>query len=426
MRMPRCFRFSRLSLFGGLLLVVTSFMAFSKSRVLASAYIPSSHQQNVYINRQQQQRQEPWTASGGSPFTTGNPSSTSSSSRSSSYSALSIRGGQQLQKRVIIPTAKTMKDLMVLNLGTNPALASLVAGSIAGAIGVGVAFPLDSLKTKSQVIRSTQVVSNTNRPLANMNDPSSASAASVSLVDVDNMNMLQLANLIYQTEGIAGFFGGVKGMMVGQALIKSVAFSANAVALTWLQQSDLLPATVALVLAAMYSGFVTSFLVAPVERIKVMMQADSTKYANEIQCAKAIVQASGISGLFLRGLGPTLAREVPSYGIYFFVYGFLMTTPIAEWLGAAAPLVFGALTGMACWVPVYPIDVVKTLVQNSDGSDGSDESSWKVAQNLYQQRGISGFFDGLTPKMLRAAVNHSVTFFVYDLVLQWLQQGVDV
>ena len=424
--MPRCFRFSRLSLFGGLLLVVTSFMAFSKSRVLASAYIPSSHQQNVYINRQQQQRQEPWTASGGSPFTTGNPSSTSSSSRSSSYSALSIRGGQQLQKRVIIPTAKTMKDLMVLNLGTNPALASLVAGSIAGAIGVGVAFPLDSLKTKSQVIRSTQAVSNTHKPLAHMNDPSSASAASVPLVDVDNMNMLQLANLIYQTEGIAGFFGGVKGMMVGQALIKSVAFSANAVALTWLQQSDLLPATVALVLAAMYSGFVTSFLVAPVERIKVMMQADSTKYANEIQCAKAIVQASGISGLFLRGLGPTLAREVPSYGIYFFVYGFLMTTPIAEWLGAAAPLVFGALTGMACWVPVYPIDVVKTLVQNSDGSDGSDESSWKVAQNLYQQRGISGFFDGLTPKMLRAAVNHSVTFFVYDLVLQWLQQGVDV
>ena len=424
--MPRCFRFSRLSLLGGLLLVMTSFTASSKSRVLASAYIPSSRQQNVYINRQQQQRQEPWTASGGSSFTTGNPSSTSSTTSSSSHSALSIRGGQQLPKRVIIPTAKTMKDLMVLNLGTNPALASLVAGSIAGAIGVGVAFPLDSLKTKSQVIRSTQVVSNTNKPLANMNDPSSASAASVPLVDVDNMNMLQLANLIYQTEGIAGFFGGVKGMMVGQALIKSVAFSANAVALTWLQQSHLLPATVALVLAAMYSGFVTSFLVAPVERIKVMMQADSTKYANEIQCAKAIVQASGISGLFLRGLGPTLAREVPSYGIYFFVYGFLMTTPIAEWLGAAAPLVFGALTGMACWVPVYPIDVVKTLVQNSDGSDGSDESSWKVAQNLYQQRGISGFFDGLTPKMLRAAVNHSVTFFVYDLVLQWLQQGVDV
>merc|ERR1711982_140190 len=35
-----------------------------------------------------------------------------------------------------------------------PAVASVLAGSIAGAVGVGVAFPLDKLKTKSQVLSS--------------------------------------------------------------------------------------------------------------------------------------------------------------------------------------------------------------------------------------------------------------------------------
>jgi len=49
----------------------------------------------------------------------------------------------------------SIKDLTRLNFAANPALASLLAGSIAGAIGVGVAFPLDTLKTKSQVLGGT-------------------------------------------------------------------------------------------------------------------------------------------------------------------------------------------------------------------------------------------------------------------------------
>ncbi len=44
----------------------------------------------------------------------------------------------------------------------------------------------------------------------------------------------------------------------------------------------------------------------------------------------------------------------------------------------------------------------------------------EVAKQLFEERGIRGFFDGLTPKMLRAAVNHSVTFYVYDIMLRAL------
>jgi hypothetical protein len=58
------------------------------------------------------------------------------------------------------------------------ALASLLAGSVAGAIGVGVAFPLDTLKTKAQVL-----------------GPKKTSG------------MLQTVHLIWNTEGLAGFFG---------------------------------------------------------------------------------------------------------------------------------------------------------------------------------------------------------------------------
>lgn len=147
-----------------------------------------------------------------------------------------------------------------------------------------------------------------------------------------------------------------------------------------------------------------------------MMQAQqNSQYANELECIQAVLETEGFAGLFSRGLGPTLAREIPSYAIYFVVYGILMQTAMAESLGGVAPLVCGAMSGCACWIPVYPIDVVKTLVQNTEG--GSTDSAVDVAVQLYNDEGLGAFFNGLTPKMLRASVNHAVTFWVYDLVM---------
>lgn len=294
-----------------------------------------------------------------------------------------------------------------------PAIASVISGSIAGAVGVGVAFPLDTLKTKSQVLGS--------RAAATAN----ASGNNEATATVDNMNMFQLINLIWRTEGVKGFFGGVRTMMIGQAMIKAVAFSANTNMLSFLDQYQALSTILSLIIAAGFSGFLSSFLVAPFERIKIMMQSDDKNVYqnNEINCIKDIVtQDNGWIDLFSRGLLATISREIPSYGIYFVVYGLLIENAlIINTIGTTfAPLWCGAISGMACWAPVYPIDVVKTLLQNTKGDEGNN-SAWNVAYDLYKDGGIGAFFDGITPKMLRAAVNHAVTFFVYDLIMSQLQ-----
>ncbi len=344
--------------------------------------------------------------------------------------------------------------------------ASLLAGSVGGAIGVGVAYPLDTLKTKAQVYSQQNAqqqrqmqqdeLTQEQEPVElfatqeNTNDEAIQITSSESgvvcssddcyKIESPEDDLISLVKLILEEEGIAGFFGGVKAMMIGQALIKSVAFSANEQALESLKDFDwdtiglgsVVGATpeqnalisssfLALILAASFSGFVTSFLVTPVERVKVMMQAQSTNslYSNEIECIQAVLKNEGFLGLFSRGLGPTLAREVPSYAIYFVVYGLLIHTNVAEnYLGGAAPLVCGAMSGCACWIPVYPIDVIKTLVQNTEGGDSS--SAFDIAIDLYKNEGIGAFFNGLTPKMLRASVNHAVTFWVYDFMMDVL------
>jgi hypothetical protein len=203
-------------------------------------------------------------------------------------------------------------------------------------------------------------------------------------------------------------------MMVGQAFIKALAFSINALAISSLGNSfPQLSQTWLLLSAACIAGAITSFAVAPIERVKVMMQADSSAYKNEWACIQTILEQEGIKGLLSRGLGPTLAREIPSYGLYFWTYGVLSQTYD---IGPLSPMVFGALSGMISWFPVYPIDVVKTLIQNTSGGD-AQVSAWSVCRKVHDEGGWSAFFDGITPKLMRAAVNHAVTFSIYDAIM---------
>jgi len=101
--------------------------------------------------------------------------------------------------------------------------------------------------------------------------------------------------------------------MLGQALIKSIAFSANAFALKLLllQAHSLNPTLTQLCIAGSFSGFVASFVVNPIERIKVLMQADQNGlYRSEVHCAQEIISSDGFTGLVTRGLDATILREV--------------------------------------------------------------------------------------------------------------------
>jgi len=146
-------------------------------------------------------------------------------------------------------------------LHLSPTSASLLAGSIAGASGVIVAFPFDTIKTK------TQAASNSDSAVPKSN--------------------LELIKNILEEEGFKGFYAGVKPAALGQFFIKAVAFSTNSNALLYLTGNDMgsasNPSFLALISAASLSGFVASFLVCPIERIKILMQAGNDSDENRLE-----------------------------------------------------------------------------------------------------------------------------------------------
>ncbi|GAX16418.1 solute carrier family 25 (mitochondrial carnitine/acylcarnitine transporter), member 20/29 [Fistulifera solaris] len=386
------------------------------------------------------------------------------------------------------------------------AAASLVAGSLAGAIGVGVAHPLDTLNIKTQVLQAATSLEKLNAKRKNtiavfddqqesntyshsqltgsktVNssvaiDPVRLSSSAVLQATVlpsfsqkvqrqmnfseqtevafvqhrvlhrgeddgeglsfEKVDTWQVMRHVYETEGVAGFLGGIRIMMMGQGLVKACSFTVNAVVLNWevahaSSQTDS-PTTAMFLIAAATAGFVSSFIVNPVERVKVLLQAaSSSKAESELECVRSVLKSEGWTGFLGRGLGTTMLREVPSDAIYFSVYGLLMqavgggiggsdeTMMLAPWL---ASLLFGAASGVASWIPVYPVDLVKTLVQNTNGNSVDEAGSstvardtWQVVQDLYAAGGVGAFYNGITPKLLRAAVFHAVTFWVYDTI----------
>ena len=218
---------------------------------------------------------------------------------------------------------------------------SITAGSIAGAVGVGFAYPLDSMKTKIQNIAASA--------------PESKGAASL-------QNSLITAQCILKDEGLSSLYKGVAGVMLGNALIKACAFSANKWALSEIAIDD--PTLNQLIIAAAFSGLVTSFFSNPIERVKVLMQSSessgSDENVSEIQVILQVIQADGLNGLAFRGMDATIAREIPGYSLYFAGYFSLMHSSLGEELGSIGPVVMGALAGMLSWLIVFPLDVCKT------------------------------------------------------------------
>ena len=225
---------------------------------------------------------------------------------------------------------------------------SVAAGSIAGAVGVGFAYPLDSMKTKIQ-----------NR------------AASSGSSDKQNLSFLSIAKDILRNEGVLSLYKGVIGVMLGNALIKACAFTANRWALAEITTGS--PTLDQLIVAAAFSGMVTSFFSNPIERVKVLMQSkvqtnfdcdaagsETKEEDSELQIISHVLKSEGLQGLAFRGLDATLAREIPGYSLYFVGYFTMIHTPLGEGLGPGGPVVMGALAGMFSWLIVFPLDVCKT------------------------------------------------------------------
>lgn len=178
--------------------------------------------------------------------------------------------------------------------------------------------------------------------------------------------------------------------------------------------------------AGFFSAIPQTLITAPFERVKVLLQIQGQKqlapgekprYSGGVDVVRQLYKEGGIRSVF-RGSVMTLARDGPGAAAYFATYEVVKKrlTPTnadgsAGELSLTAIMAAGGAAGVAMWVPVFPVDTVKSRLQSAEGRPTISG----VVKGLYAQGGLKAFFPGMGPAMARAVPANAATFLGVEL-----------
>ncbi|MCJ1408824.1 carnitine transporter [Ptychographa xylographoides] len=316
----------------------------------------------------------------------------SSSSSSSSVSALPS-------------TEEVKKDVVVATKSTLSGLRSLAAGGVGGVCAVVVGHPFDLVKVRLQTAEK---------------------GVYTGAIDVVRKTIAR--------EGLArGLYAGVSAPLVGVTPMFAVSFWGYDVGKSLVRSFS--PATspnqqftIAQISAAgFFSAIPMTIITAPFERVKVLLQIQGQKelkpgekprYSGGVDVVRQLYKEGGIRSVF-RGSAMTLARDGPGSAAYFATYEYIkrkMTPKDANGnpsgdLSLTAIMTAGGAAGVAMWIPVFPIDTVKSRLQSAEGRP----TIGGTISRLYRSGGFKAFFPGIGPAMARAVPANAATFLGVEL-----------
>ncbi|XP_045917374.1 solute carrier family 25 member 47-A [Micropterus dolomieu] len=288
-------------------------------------------------------------------------------------------------------------------------IADFVSGSFAGACGVAVGYPLDTVKVRIQTQKQFT-------------------------------GIWQCAAATFSKEGVHGFFKGMSLPITTISMTSSVVFGTYRNCLQCLSQArgtGCGPNTkLEVFLSGMAAGIAQISVMSPGDIVKVRLQCQTEsmqggnnmpkpKYHGPVHCLLSIIKEDGFMGLY-RGTLPLMLRDGPSFATYFLTYA-----TICEWLTDnskkrpdwSVVMLAGGVAGMAGWTVGTPMDVIKARLQ----MDGTREN--KRYKGLYhcitetmKVEGVGVFFKSLHINCLRAFPVNMVVFVTYE-VLTGLLRG---
>ncbi|KAJ4303490.1 carnitine transporter [Kalmusia sp. IMI 367209] len=313
-----------------------------------------------------------------------------------------------------LPSKEELKeDVKVATKSSLQSLRALVAGGVGGVCAVVVGHPFDLVKVRLQTAEK----------------------------DVYSGAMDVVRKTIAR-EGLArGLYAGVSAPLVGVTPMFAVSFWGYDVGKQLVSSVSTVKDnqySVAQVSAAgFFSAIPMTIITAPFERVKVLLQiqgqkqlapGEKPKYSGGVDVVRQLYKEGGIRSVF-RGSAMTLARDGPGSACYFATYEVVKrkltpkdpVTGQPGQLSLSAVMVAGGAAGIAMWIPVFPIDTIKSRLQSAEGRP----TIGGTIRGIYASGGYKAFFPGIGPAMARAVPANAATFLGVELAHKAMNKMFD-
>ena len=278
-------------------------------------------------------------------------------------------------------------------------------GSIAGAFGAFMVYPIDLVKTRMQNQRSA-------RP-----------------GQLLYKNSIDCFQKVIRNEGFRGLYSGVFPQLVGVAPEKAIKLTVND--LVRGKFTDLKTGSIpvqAEILAGGSAGACQVIFTNPLEivKIRLQIQGEAMKAASRAgeefnkRSALWIVSNLGLKGLY-KGASACLLRDVPFSAIYFPTYSHLKRDFFGESptkkLGILQLLTAGAIAGMPAAYLTTPCDVIKTRLQvEARKGDTTYNNIADCARKVFKEEGFKAFWKGGPARVIRSSPQFGFTLAGYEVL----------
>ncbi|KAI3889303.1 hypothetical protein MKX03_037897 [Papaver bracteatum] len=292
----------------------------------------------------------------------------------------------------------------------------MVAGSIAGMVEHMAMFPVDTLKTRMQMLGA-----------ATSSSPAAAAAASFS--SHHHHQIGRFFTSIMRKEGPLGLYRGIAAMGLGAGPAHAVYFSVYETCKRKFGGNE--PGHHPLVHAV--SGVVATTasdaVLTPMDVVKQRLQLKRSPYNGVKDCVLRMFKEEGFRA-FYASYRTTIVMNAPFTAVHFATYE-AMKKVLSEISPENASeerlmvhVMAGGAAGALAGAVTTPLDVVKTRLQCQGvcGADTFRSSSIRLAlKQIVAKEGYQALLHGLTPRVLFHAPAAAICWSTYEAMKNFLQ-----
>lgn len=270
---------------------------------------------------------------------------------------------------------------------------AFIGGAAAGFTEHLVMFPVDTIKTRLQVVGYPGM------PLY--------------------LNIRHAITTIHNEEGLLRLYRGIPAVLLTAIPSHAAYFSVLEMSQHFLGANAPGNHPLSNAASGVAATMAHDLIVTPLDVVKQRLQVHNSKYTGTLSCLKAIVKTEGLQALYASYI-PTLVMNVPFMAMFVSSYEtckYHLQHSLGIEKGPQQYLLAASFAGALSGSLTSPLDVIKTRIQVY-GLNGSNfvGVSKKAASEIYKSSGMSGFFRGAGARAIYFTPSAAIMWTTYELI----------